>query len=57
LNLIIGSSYTILDEPTASLDSHLWLESGEFTSIVKMARDPVCGMSMDQKRAPAKATY
>jgi YHS domain-containing protein len=58
LKLTIGSSYIILvDEPTANLDIHLWLEGDQFRSMVDMALDPVCDRSVDRKRAPAQATH
>lgn len=38
-------------------DRVLWLEDGQFKNIRQMAVDPVCGMSVDQKSAPAQATY
>ena len=38
-------------------DRVLWLEDGQFKDAVKMARDPVCGMSVDQERAPAHTMY
>lgn len=38
-------------------DRILWLEDGEFKDVIEMAIDPVCGMSVDQKSAPAHATH
>ena len=38
-------------------DRILWLEDGEFKDAIEMAIDPVCGMSVDQKSAPAHAMY
>jgi putative ABC transport system ATP-binding protein len=38
-------------------DRVLWLEDGEFKNVVEMAIDPVCGMSVDQKSAPAHTMY
>jgi putative ABC transport system ATP-binding protein len=37
-------------------DRVLWLEDGEFRSMVEMTIDPVCGMSLDQENAPVRAT-
>ena len=38
-------------------DRVLWLEDGQFKNIVEMAVDPVCGMSVDRGRAPARTEY
>jgi putative ABC transport system ATP-binding protein len=38
-------------------DRVLWLEDGQFKDAVRMARNPVCGMSVDQGRASAHTTY
>lgn len=38
-------------------DRVLWLEDGEFKNIVQMETDPVCGMAIEQKNAPAQAQY
>jgi len=38
-------------------DRVLWLEDGEIKDIQELAADPVCGMSVDQKSAPAQASY
>jgi putative ABC transport system ATP-binding protein len=38
-------------------DRVLWLEDGQFRDVVEMAVDPVCGMSVDQRQAPAHTTY
>ena len=38
-------------------DRILWLEDGQFKSMVEMVVDPVCGMSVDRESAPAQATY
>jgi putative ABC transport system ATP-binding protein len=38
-------------------DRVLWLEDGEFKSIVEMAMDPVCGMSLDKESAPVRADW
>lgn len=35
----------------------LWLEDGEFKSMVEMASDPVCGMALDKVTAPAQTGY
>ncbi len=34
-------------------DRVLWLEDGQFKSTVAMARDPVCGMNVDQEKSPS----
>lgn len=41
----------------AIADRVLWLEDGEFKSMVEMAMDPVCGMTLDKENAPAQAEY
>jgi len=38
-------------------DRILWLEDGAFKSVVEMATDPVCGMSVDKASAPAEADW
>jgi putative ABC transport system ATP-binding protein len=38
-------------------DRVLWLEDGEFKSMVEMASDPVCGMVLDKVTAPAQTLY
>jgi putative ABC transport system ATP-binding protein len=38
-------------------DRILWLEDGQFKSLVEMATDPVCGMTLDREGAPAQAEY
>lgn len=38
-------------------DRVLWLKDGEFKNVVEMALDPVCGMAVDEKSAPAKIEY
>jgi putative ABC transport system ATP-binding protein len=38
-------------------DRVLWLEDGQFKDMVKMIVDPVCGMSVEKQRAPAKWEY
>ena len=38
-------------------DRVLWLEDGEFKNVVEMTRDPVCGMSIDEKMAAAKVEW
>jgi putative ABC transport system ATP-binding protein len=37
-------------------DRVLWLEDGEFRSMIEMAIDPVCGMALDKANAPAQAS-
>ena len=34
-------------------DRVLWLEDGQFKDMVRMATDPVCGMAIEQEKAPA----
>ena len=41
----------------AIADRVLWLEDGEFKSMVEMAMDPVCDMAVDKDHAPAQAEY
>ena len=38
-------------------DRVLWLEDGQFKDMVKMDIDPVCGMSVEREKAPAKWEY
>jgi putative ABC transport system ATP-binding protein len=38
-------------------DRVFWLEDGLFKNLVEMAIDPVCSMSVDQERAPARAEW
>jgi len=38
----------------AIADRVLWLEDGEFKSMVEMVIDPVCGMALDKENAPAQ---
>lgn len=38
-------------------DRVLWLEDGEFKSMMEMAIDPVCGMALDKANAPAQVEY
>jgi len=38
-------------------DRVLWLEDGQFKSVVEMAVDPVCGMAVDRATAPAQTEH
>jgi putative ABC transport system ATP-binding protein len=38
-------------------DRVFWLEDGEFKDMIAMARDPVCGMSVDRESAPAQVEW
>jgi len=38
-------------------DRIFWLEDGEFKSMVEMATDPVCGMSLDKETTATQAEY
>jgi len=38
-------------------DRVFWLEDGEFKNMVEMARDPVCGMSVDRENSSAQAEW
>ncbi len=38
-------------------DRIFWLEDGEFKSMVEMATDPVCGMSLDKENVPIQAEW
>ncbi|MBI3972997.1 MAG: YHS domain-containing protein, partial [Chloroflexi bacterium] len=38
-------------------DRVLWLEDGQFKDVVRMATDPVCGMSIERETAPATVEW
>ncbi len=38
-------------------DRVLWLEDGQFKDMVRMATDPVCGMSIEADKAPASMEF